>query len=115
MTGGDGIRQNLKLKERIGEGLHAETRRARTRIAKSRRDGITFAHETLHDANADGAIPRTCIELVVVFRVEHGAVARLDSYIVRRGRILELWLPLIGGEAEADPDCTGVVDAEPAG
>jgi hypothetical protein len=111
---GDRIGQHVELKERLGESLRAQSRRALPAIAETDGNGVALAHETAHHFDIQRAVPRTGVLLVVEACLQDGAVRRLDRHEAGAAGIVELWFGLIRSEPKADFDAAGIVNAEPA-
>jgi len=114
MVAGDRIGQHMEFEERLGESLRPQSRRALAAIAETYRDGVALAHEATNHLDVQGAVPRTGVLFVVEARLEHGTVRRLDRHEAGTLGIVELRPALVGGEAKADLEAAGIIDAEPS-
>ena len=115
VVGGDGIGEHAELELAFAIGLHANAGRALPAVAETDGDGVAGRQEVLHHADVERAAPRADVALELPLRLEGGAVGGLHGGVALALRIGELHRPEVGGEAEADLDRAGVVDAEGAG
>ena len=115
VVGGDRVGQHAELELALAVGLQADAGRALPAVAEADGDGVAGGQEVLHHADVERAAPGPDVALELPLGVEHGAVGSFNRGVAGALRVAELHRAEVGGEAEADLDRAGVVDAERAG
>ena len=113
--GGDRVDQNPQLEGRLAERLHADTGAAARTVAEAHLDTVALSQEAVQHLDLHGSAPGPDIVLRVVAQRQRYTVRCPRAHVVRRGWIVELRRPHVGGVAPADLDAPGIVDTEVAG